>query len=184
MINILLSSFNGQRYLHEQLSSLSAQTSDKSISFLFRDDGSSDESFDILQAFASKTTVNAILLENTVNFGIKKSFETLLYQALQSDTEHIMFCDQVVIVSASLGYWLRPLCDQNNLELIATKLEILEGKVTGNLLTKNCYGIEKVNRIKEIYALEDFETIYAYGDSRGDREMLKIAHKASYKPFR
>lgn len=105
-------------------------------------------------------------------------------KAMEKIQRHKSDGDQVVVVSASLEYWLRPWCDQNNIELIATKLEILEGKVTGNLLTKNCYGIEKVNRIKEIYTLEDFETIYAYGDSRGDREMLEIAHEASYKPFR
>lgn len=138
MINILLSSFNGQRYLHEQLSSLSAQTCDKSISFLFRDDGSSDESFDILQAFASKTTVNAILLENTVNFGIKKSFETLLNQALQSDTEHIMFCDQddvwksdkVVKTIAKMEemereYPNQPLLIHSNLTIVDTDLYVL-----------------------------------------------------------
>lgn len=92
--------------------------------------------------------------------------------------------DKVVIVSASIEYWLRPWCENNNLELIATKLEIKNDIVTGNLLSKNCYGIEKVNRIHLDYILDDYETIYAYGDSRGDKEMLEIAHEKYYKPFR
>jgi HAD superfamily hydrolase (TIGR01490 family) len=91
---------------------------------------------------------------------------------------------QVVIVSASIDCWLRPWCERNSLELLATKLEIKNAVVTGKLLGKNCYGEEKVNRIKEIYDLNAYEYIYAYGDSKGDVEMLKLAHESFYKPFR
>ncbi len=91
---------------------------------------------------------------------------------------------KVVVVSASIECWLRPWCEKNNLELIATKLEIKDDIVTGKLLSKNCYGVEKVNRIKEIYNLKDFEYIYAYGDSSGDKQMLELAHEKFYKPFR
>jgi HAD superfamily hydrolase (TIGR01490 family) len=91
---------------------------------------------------------------------------------------------KVVIVSASIACWLKPWCDRNGLELIATKLEIKDGIVTGKLLTRNCYGIEKVNRVKEKFRLDDYETIYAYGDSRGDKELLELADVSHYKPFR
>jgi HAD superfamily hydrolase (TIGR01490 family) len=91
---------------------------------------------------------------------------------------------KVVVVSASLECWLKPWCEREGLELLATKIKIKDGNVSGRLLSKNCYGVEKVNRIKARYDLDSCETIYAYGDSRGDREMLAIAHKAYYKPFR
>lgn len=91
---------------------------------------------------------------------------------------------KVVVVSASIECWLKPWCDKNNLELIATQLEIKDSIVTGRLRTKNCYGIEKVNRVKEVYNLDEYETIYAYGDSRGDRELLELADESFYKPFR
>ena len=91
---------------------------------------------------------------------------------------------KVVVVSASIECWLRPWCERNNLELIATKLEIKDDIVTGKLLSKNCYGVEKVNRIKELYDLKNFDYIYAYGDSSGDKQMLEIAHEKFYKPFR
>jgi HAD superfamily hydrolase (TIGR01490 family) len=90
---------------------------------------------------------------------------------------------RVVVVSASLECWLKPWCDENGLELLATRLEMKDGIVTGRLLTRNCYGPEKVNRIKERYNLDDYDTIYAYGDSRGDKEMLALADKPHYKPF-
>lgn len=89
----------------------------------------------------------------------------------------------IVVVSASLECWLRPWCEKNGLELIATQLEIKEGMVTGNLRSKNCYGIEKANRIREQYDLARYEYIYAYGDSRGDREMLELADEKFYKIF-
>ena len=92
--------------------------------------------------------------------------------------------DKIVVVSASIDCWLRPWCNINNLELIATKLDLSEDKITGNFLTKNCYGQEKVNRINETYNLKEFNYIYAYGDSSGDREMLAIANEKYYKPFR
>ena len=91
---------------------------------------------------------------------------------------------KVVVVSASIECWLRPWCEKNNLELIATQLEIKDDIVTGKLLSKNCYGVEKVNRIKEAYDLEKFDYIYAYGDSSGDKQMLSLAHENFYKPFR
>ena len=91
---------------------------------------------------------------------------------------------KVVVVSASIECWLRPWCEKNSLECIGTKLEIKDDIVTGKLLSKNCYGVEKINRIKEIYNLKDFEYIYSYGDSSGDKQMLELAHEKFYKPFR
>ena len=91
---------------------------------------------------------------------------------------------KVVVVSASIECWLRPWCEKNGLELIATKLEIKDDIVTGKLLSKNCYGVEKVNRIKELYNIEKYDYIYAYGDSSGDKQMLELAHEKFYKPFR
>ena len=91
---------------------------------------------------------------------------------------------KVVIVSASIDYWLKPWCDKNHIDLIATKLEIKDNKITGRLDNKNCFGGEKVRRIMGKYRLSDYDYIYAYGDSRGDYEMLQISSEKSYKPFR
>jgi len=91
---------------------------------------------------------------------------------------------KLVIVSASIECWLKPWCDKNSIEIISTKLDFKNSKFTGKFATKNCYGKEKVNRIKSLYKLKDFNYIYAYGDSKGDKEMLSIANKSFYKPFR
>lgn len=90
---------------------------------------------------------------------------------------------KVVVVSASMECWLKGWCERHGIELIATRLEVKNNKLTGEFSTKNCHGKEKVNRIKSKYKLSEYEVIYAYGDSPGDRDMLKIAHKRYYRYF-
>ncbi len=91
---------------------------------------------------------------------------------------------KVVIVSASIECWLKRWCEKNNIDLIATRLEIRNSRLTGKFSTRNCYGMEKVNRVKEAYKLSLFAHIYAYGDSSGDKEILALANESFYKPFR
>ncbi len=117
-------------------------------------------------------------------YSLKHIATILRPKAMEKIAWHIEQGHKVVVVSASIECWLKPWCNKNGLELIATKLEIKDGTITGNLLTKNCYGIEKANRVKERYCLDDFDYSYAYGDSRGDRELLELANESHYKPFR
>ena len=92
--------------------------------------------------------------------------------------------DKVIIVSASANIWLDSWCSRNNIELIATELEEIDGKITGKLINGNCFGIEKVIRVEKVVNVSDYEEIYAYGDSRGDLELLDFSDKPFYKPFR
>lgn len=90
----------------------------------------------------------------------------------------------IVIVSASPENWISKWAASIEARLIATKLETRLGKLTGRINGKNCYGNEKVRRIKELYTLADFSFIAAYGDSSGDKPMLSLANNAYMKPFR
>jgi phosphatidylglycerophosphatase C len=90
----------------------------------------------------------------------------------------------VVVVSASPECWIQPWADQLQVHLIACRLEINNGKITGRLVGKNCHGKEKVRRILEEHIVKDYEEIYAYGDSSGDRPMMELATQSFYKPFR
>ena len=60
----------------------------------------------------------------------------------------------VVIVSASPENWICHWCKENNLILIASKLEIIDGSITGKISGKNCHGQEKVRRILESYTID------------------------------
>lgn len=107
---------------------------------------------------------------------------TLVHEALVAGA-------QVFIVSASIDNWVRPFFDIRNLkgvQVLGTQIEVEDGKLTGRFKSNNCYGKEKVHRIAEV--LKSFERseyeIEAFGDSRGDKEMLAFADKGHFKPFR
>jgi len=90
----------------------------------------------------------------------------------------------VVIVSASPENWLQPWCATLNLSLMATRLEVVNGKITGKIKGHNCHGEEKVKRIKEVYDLANYNDVYCYGDTSGDKPMLALANHPFYQPFR
>lgn len=90
----------------------------------------------------------------------------------------------VVIVSASAENWLGPWCAAQQLPLLATQMEVKNGRITGRITGKNCHGEEKVRRIRAAYQLEQYKEIYCYGDTSGDKPMLALAHHAFYQPFR
>jgi phosphatidylglycerophosphatase C len=91
---------------------------------------------------------------------------------------------EVVIVSASAENWIREWCRSLNVQLIATQLEVKNDKMTGRIIGRNCYGEEKVARIKSKYDLSNYREIYCYGDTSGDKPMLALGNVKFYKPFR
>jgi len=91
---------------------------------------------------------------------------------------------EVVIVSASPENWIRPWSDKVGVQLLSTRLDTKDEKLTGKIMGRNCHGEEKVRRIKEAYTLSDYDEVYAYGDTRGDLPMLRTANISFYKPFR
>lgn len=87
-IVILLSTFNGEKYLQQQLNSLFEQTY-KNFEIIARDDISTDNTLSILKSFNIRT------IESNENLGAKKSFiELLKYTFENTDADYFMFCDQ------------------------------------------------------------------------------------------
>ena len=89
---------------------------------------------------------------------------------------------EVLIVSASIDNWMQPFFA--DVKVLGTQIEVKDGLLTGRFLTKNCYGQEKVDRILAIYRHRQEYELIAFGDSRGDKELLAFADEAHYKPFR
>lgn len=92
--------------------------------------------------------------------------------------------DIVVVVSASFEEYLAPLCRKLGVALIATKLEVQNGVLSGRFASKNCYGEQKVARIKREYDLSKYGEIYVYGDSKGDKQMLALASDEEHKFYK
>ena len=97
--------------------------------------------------------------------------------------EHIESGDDVYIVTASCEEWVCPWVKNVGIQAICTRLEKMDGKLTGKILGKNNYGPEKAVRIREQISVADYQEIFAYGDSRGDREMFELASRQFYRVF-
>lgn len=120
----------------------------------------------------------------------------------------------MAIVSASIDNWVRPFAEmylqsdnaqdksqdnvqgnvQDNIKdhkpsspiiVLGTKVEVdAAGCLTGRFATPNCYGPEKVRRIEAVWPHREQYDVSAFGDSRGDKEMLAYADQGYFKPFR
>lgn len=78
-----------------------------------------------------------------------------------------------IIISASPEFLLAPLCSGLGItHLIASKVDIQ----TGKFIEKNCYGEEKVHRLRQY--LHDARISHFYSDSRSDYPLAQIADQA------
>lgn len=89
MIDILLSTYNGEKYLREQLDSFTGQT-EKEWQVVMRDDGSTDSTREIFGEYMKRDKRFRMYEGKRVNVGALRSFELLLEG---SEAEHIMFAD-------------------------------------------------------------------------------------------
>lgn len=87
-IAIILSTYNGEKFLDEQLLSLKNQTFP--FQLFIRDDGSTDNT--IKKLYHWKDQFNVKIVEGE-NLGALASFNLLL-QMIPSDCDYILFCDQ------------------------------------------------------------------------------------------
>lgn len=84
---------------------------------------------------------------------------------------------EVYVVSASIKEWVAPVCKQLGVNcVLATEFEVDgKGLLTGRFACHNCFGQEKVNRLLLVEPDRENYYLYAYGDSRGDKEMFEFA---------
>ncbi|SEB09186.1 HAD-IB family hydrolase [Pedobacter hartonius] len=104
--------------------------------------------------------------------------------ALEKVRWHQQMGHEVIIISASVENWISPWANKYGIKtVLATGLQLKNDTITGNFLSKNCHGPEKVNRLLEKYPERDKYVLYAYGDSNGDKELLALADHAFYRSF-
>lgn len=89
--------------------------------------------------------------------------------------------DRVAVVSASLSAYLRPWTESVGVELISSELEARGGVHTGRLVDGDCSGEEKARRVRARYALGEYEHVYAYGDTREDHALLRLADRRYFR---
>ncbi|WP_448562577.1 HAD-IB family hydrolase [Trichothermofontia sp.] len=91
---------------------------------------------------------------------------------------------RTIVISASLEVYLQPWIARMGIDAMSgTRLEVEANRVTGKIQGNNCYGPEKVARLRSILGDLSQFYLYAYGDSQGDRELLAIADAPYYRHF-
>lgn len=95
-----------------------------------------------------------------------------LHQQLQ---HHQAQGDDVALVSASVDIYLKPISQLLGIDLICSETEHVNQILTGKYRTPDCSELQKSIRIQQRYSLDNYLHIYAYGNSKEDLEMLKLA---------
>lgn len=126
------------------------------------------------------------------NFAKQKLPKIVKKEALYRIKWHIREGHTVAIVTGSLEFyvkaWVRSLVEIDDsfrfLDVIGTQIEVKNGIVTGRINGANCVGRQKVVSIMQKYKINLDDVIYAYGDSAGDIDMMKIANFRLFRNYR
>ena len=128
-IAILLATYNGAKYIREQLDSL-FQQSCGDFHLYIRDDGSKDDTLKIVEEYRQKFSDRITVLEDLQKHkGAAKSFMTLLQEV---DSDYYMFCDQDDI-------WL-----PTKVEKTFARMKEIEGTMQNAAGTANAVGTAPV----------------------------------------
>ncbi len=90
-VDILLATYNGAAFLEAQLDSILAQTHEN-WRLVIRDDGSTDKTTEIIEAFRARHQEKVVILEDEAgNLGLVQNYSRLMEHA---DAGYIALCDQ------------------------------------------------------------------------------------------
>jgi len=87
---VILATYNGERYVREQVESILAQ-SVKPSRIIIRDDGSTDDTLTVLQALKAESQIDIDIIHDGLNLGYIKNFEKLTEYVT---ADFVFFSDQ------------------------------------------------------------------------------------------
>lgn len=125
-ISIAMATYNGAKYLQEQLDSFVAQTQ-LPDELIVSDDGSSDETLAIVENFARQAPLKVSIYQNDHNLGFAMNFETAIRQCsgdiiFLSDQDDVWFPHKLMTVLKIFIESPKVLAIINNANLVDTHL--------------------------------------------------------------
>ncbi|UTV79982.1 glycosyltransferase family 2 protein [Acidithiobacillus sp. YTS05] len=145
VVEIVLATYNGAKYLNKLLQSLAGQTY-TDWKLLIRDDGSSDETPDIIASFQNKFPKNVQLVESKKkHLGVIGNFSELMSA---STADWVLFCDQddvwlPIKVVEMLSVVQRRKLFPSGLHLIHSDLVVVDNNL--NLLGESFFKYQKID---------------------------------------
>lgn len=162
-IDILLATYNGEKYLEEQLESILNQ-SFTDFRLLISDDGSTDSTREILNKYAEKDD-RIVLFFQSENLGVVKNFEFLMNKV---ESEYFMFSDQDDVwkkdkISNSINLMVKEKSD-----LVYSDLEVVDGQL--NLLNNSYW---KLKGFTKKIRYNNFESLFLNNYITGSTMLVK-----------
>lgn len=135
----------------------------------------------VVKAFYAGMPIDMIR-EMGENFAKEALNKHVRPEALKRLQWHLRKGHRCVLISASLDVYLIPWAKLVGIhDVISSKLETnSEGIITGNLSGLNCWGPEKTEKLFALLGPKKYR-LYAYGDSKGDKELLASADYPFYR---
>ncbi len=105
---------------------------------------------------------------------------------LRQLVQHQQSGHHCVLVSASTSPYMHLVGESLGVQaVLCTEMEVADGRYTGRMATANCHGEEKVRRLQAWLAANFAEPasvhLHAYGDTKGDLPLLRMAATAWYR---
>ncbi len=175
-IAILLATYNGEKYLAEQLDSLLNQSFQNWCLYV-HDDGSKDKTVSILQEYAARYPDKIILIDAPSTGGAKNNFLFLLNVV---DAPYFMFCDQDDIwlpEKIEKTYrWMKAV-EQDKPALVFTDLRVVDQD--GKVIAPRMSEYQKLNMKKS--RAEDFlaENVVTGCTVMINRQLADLARRAT-----
>lgn len=123
-VDILLATYNGEKYLSQQLDSLLAQTY-TNFRLIISDDMSTDSTTEILKEYVQKDK-RIIVYTHDKNLGVVSNFEFLLTKV---ESKYYMFCDQDDIWNEDKIDKTMKKLQESNADLVFTDLEVVDDEL-------------------------------------------------------
>ena len=123
-VDILLATYNGEKYLSQQLDSLLAQTY-TNFRLIISDDMSTDSTTEILKEYVQKDK-RIIVYTHDKNLGVVSNFEFLLTKV---ENKYYMFCDQDDIWNEDKIDKTMKKLQESNADLVFTDLEVVDDEL-------------------------------------------------------
>ena len=173
-VDILLATYNGEKYLREQLDSILAQDYND-FNLIISDDCSTDSTREILEDYEKKDDRIRVIYQQN-NMGSNKNFEFLLSQV---SSKYYMFSDQDDVWNKDKVKLSLETIEKNDLDLVYTDLEV----VNEDLVTVNKSFNKKMKLIRKQRKFNDFRLEYLYNCVTGCTMICKSENLKYILPF-
>jgi rhamnosyltransferase len=139
VVCILMATYNGEKFIKQQIESIQCQTYENWI-LLIRDDKSTDETLKILNQLSQIDSRIKLISDNKPNLGVKKNFSELMKLGYRTNSHYFLLADQD-------DFWVK-----NKIEIMLKEISLRESSLIPHFPVLIYSDMEVVNEKLELIA--------------------------------